>query len=194
MALRNHIVNNLTGSQAEQFHKHLYATTLNYRLFDMEPHNMIDVMMMGLGLSVSDYNRNAPKLSDEDKGALYARLFSKFLSKSSPFLSLDIGDVSFYFNREKRIMSLTGYGELLYEVMFNLNDVKRELLPVLRTALEDPSMLNRFNRCFDSTFYILCMEHDTDKGNIKMKSMGNPPFLVTKDQLRELVNLLEEVC
>ena len=194
MSLRNNIINKLTCTQAEQFHKHLNATTLNYRLFDMEPHNMIDVMMMGLGLSVSDYNRNAPKLSDEDKGALYARLFSKFLSKSSPFISLDVGDVSFYFNREKRTMNITGYGESLYESVFNLNDVKRELLPVLRIALEDQSKLMRFNRCFDSTFYIVCMEHDANKGNIKMKSMGNPPFLVTKDQLRELVNLLEEVC
>ena len=194
MSLRNHIINKLTGTQAEQFHKHLNATTLNYRLFDMELHNMIDVMMMGLGLSISDYNRNAPKLSDEDKGALYARLFSKFLSKSSPFISLDIGDVSFYFNREKRTMNITGYGETLYDVVFNLNDVKRELLPVLKTALDDPSQLMRFNRCFDSTFFILCMEHNINKGNIKMKSAGNPPFLVTKDQLRELVNLLEEVC
>lgn len=194
MALRNHIVNNLTGSQAEQFHKHLTAIILNYRLFDIEPHNVIDVMMMGLGLSISDYNRNAPKLSDQDKGALYARLFSMFLSKSNPFISIDIGDVSFYFNREKRTMSLTGYGETLYEVVFNLNDVKRELLPVLKTALEDTSKLMRFNRCFDSKFYIVCMDHDTNKGNIKMKSMGNPPFLVTKDKLSELVNLLTEVC
>lgn len=193
MSLRNNIINKLTCTQAEQFHKHLNATTLNYRLFDMEPHNMIDVMMMGLGLSISDYNRNAPKLSDEDKGALYARLFCKFLSKSSPFLSIDIDDVSFYINREKRTMNITGYSESLYESVFNLNDVKRELLPVLRTALEDPSKLNRINRCLNNKFYIVC-KRDTKEGNIKMKSMGNPPFSITSDQLHELVNLLEEVC
>ena len=194
MTLRNHIINKLNIIQAEQFNKHLTAITLNHRLFDMEQHNMIDVMMMGLGLSISDYNRNAPKLSDEDKGALYARLFSRFLSKSSPFVYIDIGDVSFYINREKRTMNVTGYGESSYEVVFKLNDVKQELLPLLRIACEDPSKLMRFNRCFDSTFYVVCMEHDTNNGNIKMKSAGNPPFLVTKDQLHELVSVLEEVC